>query len=176
MENKNSHIDKLKNNFSTPENYFNEFEDRLISLSKLEGIEKKNNFNIPEGYFEKLNVTSPTQEEQKVIPFTQTKTYRLIRYSVAIAAIFILAFFIYNPTNENVENTPKIAITTEVLHEDLDNYTSSFEEDNLIAFLDFDEAIDEKDTYFFNKEIDVVTTSDDIDDYLSSDYEFDVDF
>lgn len=176
MENKKEHIDQLKNNFSTPENYFNEFEDRLISISKIEGIGKKNNFNVPEGYFEKLNVTPSTQENRKVIPFTQTKTYRLIRMGIAIAAIFILAFFIYNPTKEKTENTKAIAISTDVLQEDLNNYTSSFDDENLIAALSFDEAIEEKDNYFFNKEIDVVTTSDDIDEYLSSDYEFDVNF
>ncbi|MFK5982531.1 MAG: hypothetical protein QM499_06430 [Flavobacteriaceae bacterium] len=90
---------KHKNNgLGLPENYFENFEERLFSKISEDIIPKKTGFSIPEDYFNTLesnviNQINTADKEVKVISIISKKT---ILYAASIAAITILAFSIFS--------------------------------------------------------------------------------
>ena len=92
--------EKYNNSFTTPENYFQEFEDRLFS--KLDGtsIPMETGFEVPDTYFESVEdqLFQGISEERpsKVIPLFGKK---LIGYAAAIAACTIIAFGIFTKSD-----------------------------------------------------------------------------
>lgn len=187
MENNNKHINDLKSTFKVPKNYFDDLEDKILSQIKLESLEKKNNFKTPSGYFNKsIDQLLPKKENvSKVIPFNRTKSFKTIRTLIAVAAILVLAVLLYPPkqTRTETDNTSVLAEIESIdFFNNLDAYTNSavFEEEeeyNLIAALNFDESPEEKDFYYFNEDITInETSSDEIDEYMDSDFELDFNF
>ena len=87
----------LKPGFKVPNDYFENFEERLMHSIKSEGNEDEliktykgnSGFNIPEGYFESLDtriMEKIQSEEVKVIPLFSVKK---LFYAAAVAAVFI---------------------------------------------------------------------------------------
>jgi len=97
---------KHKNNgLELPENYFENFEERLFSKISEDIIPKKTGFSIPEDYFNTLesnviNQIRIADKEVKVISIISKKT---ILYAASIAAVAILVFSIFS-------NKPTITI------------------------------------------------------------------
>lgn len=88
-----------KNNFKTPEGYFESFHDRLMDRIQEEEAEassiipKSDGFSVPEGYFDAFTEKVVSQIDQKEVKVVQLKSYRKFYYSAAaIAAVFLLIF------------------------------------------------------------------------------------
>ncbi|UPS91490.1 MULTISPECIES: hypothetical protein [unclassified Bizionia] len=91
MKNSKLHTIK-KTGFKTPDNYFKNFEETLLSEIALKEQSKASGFKVPENYFEtfqvpKLDIVSEEKTETKVIPLFSKKTWL---YAASIAAIAIL--------------------------------------------------------------------------------------
>ena len=89
-----------KNNFNTPEGYFESFNERLMDRIQQETvgetgsiIPKTDGVGVPEGYFDTVVpkiLSRTTQEKGKVI---QLKPYQKVYYgAAAVAAVFLLIF------------------------------------------------------------------------------------
>lgn len=90
-----------KEGFDLPNDYFEEFENRLFNRINIEMLPKDSGFKAPEGYFNELDkriidqVKKPINKT-KVISILSRKT---ILYAASIAAIAVLIFSI--ATNRN---------------------------------------------------------------------------
>lgn len=91
----------IKSGFKTPENYFNSFEEQLLSELKLKEQVSNSGFNEPKDYFNnfKVDLSEVKPSEPKVIPLFNNKT---MLYVASIAAAFILLLTI--PSNNNELN------------------------------------------------------------------------
>jgi len=160
-------IEKV-NNLKAPKGYFSGLADSIH-----ERIDKE----IPDGYFENLAnsvMDKIEKEETKVIPLQRTKITRIISIAASVAAIFVIGFLL----NQN-DNTIAVSdsylenLTTIELNEAMD----SNEIDELICYMDFEEDFSEESQIENSiNDIDLDFTSDEIDEYLSSDYYLDVEF
>lgn len=89
-----------KDNFKTPEGYFDSFHDRLMDkINEQEMgteesiIPKSDGFTVPKDYFEQLPEKVISKIDQKQPKVIQLKSYKKIYYgAAAIAAIFLLVF------------------------------------------------------------------------------------
>ena len=116
------------------------------------------------------------KEETKVIPMQKRNIARIISVAASIAAIFIIGFLL---NQNNIVDT--------IASDDnyLENLTNSElgeamdynEMEELICYVDFEEDFNEA-LQIENSinDIDLDFTSDEIDEYLSSDYYLDVEF
>ncbi len=107
---------KVNGGFIVPDNYFEELEIRLQSISdepRLELEAAKGGFVTPESYFEDLEgrILKKVPEQAKVIPMYQRGIYRI---SLAIAASLLLVslLFLFD-TKKQAGSTAKIAEPTE---------------------------------------------------------------
>lgn len=91
----------IKSGFKTPDNYFNTFEEQLLSELKLKEHVSKSGFNEPNGYLDnfKVELSKVQTSKPKVISLLNKKT---ILYAASIAAIFVLLLTI--PSNEKEVN------------------------------------------------------------------------
>ncbi len=108
------------NSFKTPDGYFDNLTDKLMSQISIEKTVAKNEgFKVPDGYFDTLNnsIQQKLQEEEpKVI---ELKSYKKYYYSVAsIAAVAILFIAITFKTN----NTNSTLSFDDIASADIENY------------------------------------------------------
>ncbi|MGY0392771.1 hypothetical protein ACW5R3_09480 [Bizionia sp. KMM 8389] len=80
--------------FKTPDNYFQNFEDNLLSEIAIQEQCDSAGFKVPDNYFENFNVSTKNLTPQensssKVIPLFAKKSWL---YAASIAAIAILVF------------------------------------------------------------------------------------
>ncbi|MBG44845.1 MAG: hypothetical protein CL530_12850 [Aequorivita sp.] len=140
-------MEKNKNipNFKTPENYFEDFEERLFSKIAEENFPKSTGFKIPKQYFENLDVrilkeVSLSEKPKKVIPLFPRKYFG---YAAAIAASLVIGFTLFNTKGEisNLDSLQLAAIDTYIeegnLNLDLYDVTSYIENED-IANIDLD--------------------------------------
>ena len=109
--------------FRVPENYFNDFEDTLLSELKLKETVGKSGFKVPTDYFESLDESVFNAVTEK----KQTKVINLFSwkkavYTTAIAASLILMFTVfYNKKDSLTLDTIETAsIENYILNEDID--------------------------------------------------------
>ena len=158
------------NNLKAPKGYFSNLSDRVKVRIENE---------VPDGYFEYLAdkvIDKIDKEETKVIRIQKRNITRIISVAASIAAIFIIGFLL---NQNNIEET--IASSDNYL----ENLTASElgeamdynEMEELICYVDFEEGFNEE-LYIKNtiNDIDLDFTSDEIDEYLSSNYYLDVEF
>ena len=173
-----------RNNFSIPDGYFDQLSDKLSqeSSNKL-NIDKKNNFTIPEGYFENLagrieeKINQDNTEKDKVISINRTRIIRFISVAASVAAILVLVFIFNKNTPTIDENLAQTEVNfEEITVEQFDEAIYSSTANELVDYIEYDDIqtdiLEEND---FN-EVDLDITSSEIDDYLSSDYYFDVEY
>ena len=91
-----------KEAFQTPQNYFEEFEQRLNAELKFQQVfpTKRDGFTVPEGYFEDLEqrLLTSTVSPSKVVHFN----FKAFTAAVAtIAAVLALLFYTVDPVNYN---------------------------------------------------------------------------
>lgn len=88
---------KNKIDFSTPENYFSDFDKRLerkIEIS--ESIPKAAGFKVPQGYFDALS-PQVWNNVNKSEPSPKSGKLRVLYVASSIAAILILGFILVKP-------------------------------------------------------------------------------
>jgi hypothetical protein len=116
------------------------------------------------------------KEETKVIPIQKRNIARIISIAASIAAIFIIGFLLnQNNIEETITSSDNYLenLTASELEEAMD-YN---EMEELICYVDFEENFnDELPIEYSINDIDLDFTSDEIDQYLSSDYYLDVEF
>jgi cell division protein FtsL len=93
---------KHKEGFDIPNDYFEEFENRLFNKINIEFLPKDSGFKVPEGYFNEVDEKIIHQVKKpinkiKVISIVSRKT---ILYAATIAAVAVLIFSIVNNQNE----------------------------------------------------------------------------
>lgn len=175
-----------KNNFSTPENYFDRFSEKIENklldkkVSSLNEIVKQNNFAHPEGYFEQLSekIEQKITElpEAKVIAIKKNNIVRIISIAASVAAIFILFLLVNENSTLEKKEIAQVELSLENLTvEDLEEALFYSESSEIIENVEFDE-IENVDYQNEINEVDLEITSSEIDEYLSSDYYFDVEY
>ena len=99
-----------KSGFKVPENYFEDFESKVLDSFCLEPdmvntIEKDSGFKVPSDYFETLDSKiyariENSESKGRVIPLHKKRKFY---YYAAVAAIFIglVTTQLFNPVNEN---------------------------------------------------------------------------
>ena len=156
----NSNSKHIKTGFKTPDNYFDSFDEKLLSkLAAKTGIQvdNKTGFKVPEGYFdsfEKELLSKTDKPIPKVISlFSISKFY----YVASVAAILVFSLFIIKPTYsgpitfddleyasiEEYINTENLDITAVELADlygvhttDLDNISFlNIEDENILNYL-----------------------------------------
>jgi len=129
---------KHSNGFKSPEDYFENFEDRLFSKLSEDKLPKESGFKVPEGYFDQLEETIvskaiDSEKKTKVIPLISRKT---LYYATAIAACAIIVFSVIT-NNDVIQNIDTINISS------IENY---IEEGNLnIDYTDLASLLEEED-------------------------------
>lgn len=93
-----------KTGFQVPEGYFDALENSLSQHVQLEKpMPEKHGFQVPDNYFTALETrvteNTKTQKRPKV---TALHPKTILRYSAGIAAMFVLAFLLFN-TNTKTE-------------------------------------------------------------------------
>ncbi|GLB52293.1 hypothetical protein NBRC110019_13320 [Neptunitalea chrysea] len=106
MENKNSHI--KKEGFKIPENYFENFEERLmhtIANEKVPDFPKETGFKIPDTYFEDVEIDILAKiSSENVKPIRKISWVKRFNYIAgSVAAIIIVALGINSIFNGNNE-------------------------------------------------------------------------
>ena len=152
--------DKLHNikktGFKTPEDYFNNFEDKLMDkLNSSNALSQINNpgFEVPNNYFENVENDIFNKVKEDDTPVIQLSSRRQLYYVAGIAAsiILMLAIFINKPFEEELSvemveiyledrdlssyELAELLADSELLEDDFVITETSFEEDNLESYL-----------------------------------------
>ncbi|MGZ0017789.1 hypothetical protein [Yeosuana sp. AK3] len=111
-----------KTGFKVPKDYFENFEDLLLSELKLKEASTNHGFKVPENYFENLEtqiLNTVHKKQPKVIHFI---AWRKIAYAAAAAAILLMMFNVIftNNKNLNIENIETASIENYILTEGLE--------------------------------------------------------
>lgn len=134
--------DIKKTGFSTPENFFNSFEDDLFSKISEENLPSKNGFSTPDGYFEELEnqifdkIALEEKPEAKVISL-KSRILKTIPYAAAASVLLFIGLNYFSSINNSV--TFEDLSTTEIENW-LDTDISGTEIAEVISEIDFNEA------------------------------------
>ncbi len=112
---------KEKKTYKLSENYFEDFQDRLLTQIELEtllGTEIKSGFTVPEGYFEVLSqelLKIPSQKEikPKVLPLN-IKNWFWPGVSMAATVLILFTMYLGNTEKENTLEIEDIATYLEI--------------------------------------------------------------
>ena len=160
---------KKVNNLKAPKGYFSNLADT---------VKVRIDNEVPNGYFENLadNVIDKIEkEETKIIPIQKRNIARIISVAASIAAIFIIGFLL---NQNNIEEEASSGNYLDNLtSSELDEAMDYNEMEELICYVDFEENFNEE-LQIDNRinDIDLDFTSDEIDEYLGSDYYLDIEF
>jgi len=159
VKDKKLHINK-NSGFTTPQDYFDTFEDRLFEKLQAETvIPKETGFTIPDSYFDGLedslaNELFPSEEnETKVVPLYAKKKYlKYIGYAAAACVLFLgaITFFSDSTTIISMDDVVNSEINT-FIDDDLiamNNYElmTAFEEENIDISSIFEVNLNETET------------------------------
>jgi len=117
--------EKYNHGFKAPDDYFEDFEERLFSRLNEAELPKKHGFDVPDGYFEDLEerILQNVAKEQtvKVIPLFKRKT---LIYAASVAACAILVLSVYTGSSGGVESLRMAEIEEYIIGDsmDLDSY------------------------------------------------------
>jgi len=135
---------KKHTGFGTPDDYFDQFEDRLFTKMSEGHIPKKTGFKTPEGYFDELDERLLQEIEQskdntKVIPLF---TRRTLLYAASIAACAIVIFSLMN-NSETITHIDDIDISSietfideGMLGYDINDVTALLDEEDIFNSID----------------------------------------
>ena len=130
--------DNKTNGFNTPQNYFEDFEERLFLKISEDIIPKESGFKIPDNYFENVedvivNKVNENTPQPKIISLFTKKT---ILYAVSIAACAAIVFSIFNVDDGMNEIIP---IQVSEIEEYIDEGNISFDTYDLTSMLSEEE-------------------------------------
>jgi hypothetical protein len=135
---------KKHTGFGTPDDYFDQFEDRLFTKMSEGHIPKETGFKTPEGYFDELDVRLLKEIEQskdstKIIPLF---TRRTLLYAASIAACAIIIFSLMN-NSETITHIDDIEISSietfideGMLGYDINDVTALLDEEDIFNSID----------------------------------------
>lgn len=128
-----------KQGFKTPDNYFEEFEDRLFDKMNKSSLPGHHGFKTPKNYFEGLedSILRRIQEEDKdagVVPLFGWKT---VTYAASIAACAILIFTIFNNTPSSNKLLDKLEFAS--IEEYFEDSSTEINANDVIALLNNEE-------------------------------------
>ncbi len=133
---------KGTNKFNIPQDYFEDFEDRLFLKISEDKLPKTHGFKVPETYFtevdNKINKTikeSVVIKKPKVISLFTRKT---ILYAASIAACAVLFLSIFK-TDENILSMNDIQVSE--IESFIENGNISFDTFELTSMLDDDDEL-----------------------------------
>ncbi len=132
-----------KSGFKTPENYFNDLEDHLLSNIKLSEKIEASGFKIPENYLETIedNILKKTHNtSSKVIVFKRNYLYAIS--SIAAAVLLLISLNLSKSSTTTIDLVDNEAIENYILEE--------FETDELASLFDDNELLE---TDFINFEL-----------------------
>ena len=161
---------KKVNNLKAPKGYFSNLAD--IVKVRIDN-------EVPNGYFENLAdkvLAKIEEEETKVIPIQKRNITSIISVAASIAVIFTIGF-LFNENNRKEVVASNGDYLENLTSSELDEAMDYNEMDELICYVDFGEEFNEE-LHIENSinDIDLDFTSDEIDEYLSSDYYLDIEF
>lgn len=133
---KKNNLKNMETGFKVPKDYFENFEDRLLSEIKLREMSSHSGFKLPADYFEsfdnKVLDAVKTHNKTKVISLL---SIRKIAYTTAVAASLILIYTISFNKNErlNINNIETVSIENYILTEGLEtsDIASLFSDEDL---------------------------------------------
>ncbi len=190
QENENTSFGTNKQNiYKVPDNYFNELNVNLEAKIAeeevlIQDLKKKNIYKTPDQYFEKLpeiidSKLNLVSKDPKIIAFKNFNVVTLLKMAASIALILSLGYTGYYIVNSNQNNTAELTNNSYYNFSISEYETGLFDEteDELIVSLDFNNSISEKELLFdyFTLE-DPELTLDEIDEYLDSDIELNIEF
>ena len=156
MKKNNLHIKKT--GFTTPNNYFENFEDRLFEKLAEENIPKTTGFQVPETYFDGLEDSLSATlfdrtEDVKVISIQRKKNFtKYIRYAAAACVAIFAGILLYMnfSTPVTMDNIVNSEINTFIENDliALNNYeiVDVYEEENIDISTIFEVELDESET------------------------------
>ncbi len=121
--NKNSLNNITKTGFKVPENYFENFEDTLLSELKLKEASANSSFKVPENYFETVDDKILNAiKNQKKVKVINLYTWKKIAYTIPIAASIVIMFSVlFNKNNSvNINTIETASIENYILTEELE--------------------------------------------------------
>ncbi|MCF8274351.1 MAG: hypothetical protein K9I95_11020 [Flavobacteriaceae bacterium] len=119
---KNSLNNISKTGFKVPKNYFEAFEDTLLSELKLKETSANSGFKVPENYFETLdNKFLKAIEAEKEVKVISLFSWKKIVYATSIAASVLIMFSVLYNKNEplSVDSIETASIENYILTEEL---------------------------------------------------------
>lgn len=152
----NKHTPK---DFKLPENYFEQFEDRLYTELKFQKLfpNNKDGFLVPDGYFEQVETTI-LNTNRKQTPVIDLNYRKFAAAVISIAALFAVLFYAVRPTTDNA-SFEGLSLSN------LENYL--VEQDRIQDFFSAEElSTIEANSIFLDEE---AISDDDLLDYIDSD-------
>ncbi|MBV1924196.1 MAG: hypothetical protein KUG68_09230 [Flavobacteriaceae bacterium] len=134
--------DKNTEGFNTPQNYFDDFEERLFLKISEDKLPKNNGFKIPDNYFNEvedkifseLNQTE-TNNGNKIISLFSKKT---IYYAASIAACAIIVFSLFN-SDKSIDDIDEILVAE--IEQFIEDENISFDTYEITSMLIEDEEL-----------------------------------
>ena len=120
---KKRHLENIKETgFKVPQNYFEEFEDSLITELKLKETCADSGFKVPTDYFKTVeNDILKTVKETKKPKVIKLRTWQKLSYATAVAASLIIMFSIlFNNSTVDINKIETASIETYILNEEFD--------------------------------------------------------
>jgi cell division protein FtsL len=120
---KKQHLENIKETgFKVPQNYFEEFEDSLISEIKLKETCVDSGFIVPTDYFNTVeNDILNKVNESKKPKVIKLITWQKLSYATAVAASLLIMFsIIFNNSTVDINKIETASIETYILNEEFD--------------------------------------------------------
>jgi len=135
---KKRHLENIKETgFKVPSNYFEEFEDSLITEFKMKETCADSGFKIPTDYFNTVeNDILNSVKETKKPKVIKLITWQKLSYATAVAASLIIMFNVFfNNGSVDINKIETASIENYILNEefDTDDMTSLFKDVDLSA-------------------------------------------
>ncbi|MGB1210713.1 MAG: hypothetical protein ACPG41_04770 [Lacinutrix venerupis] len=143
---KNENLNNVKKTgFKVPQNYFEEFENSILTEAKLKNLVSDSGFKAPEGYLDNFSV--PIEKETKVISIFSKKNMLLVS-SIAAAIVLFFSLNVFDNSPLSFDDLDTTTVDNYILNEtEIGDLTSLFQDNELSEnqFIDYslsDEALD----------------------------------
>lgn len=143
---KNENLNNVKKTgFKVPQNYFEEFENSILTEAKLKNLVIDSGFKAPEGYLDNFSV--PIEKETKVISIFSKKNMLLVS-SIAAAIVLFFSLNVFDNSPLSFDDLDTTTVDNYILNEtEIGDLTSLFQDNELSEnqFIDYslsDEALD----------------------------------
>ncbi len=144
---------KYKHGFTTPNNYFESFEEHLSAKLSSDSLPEKTGFKVPDDYFEQLeeSIIQRVEALDEKPKARSLFTARYFTYAASIAASVVLIVSIMNSNSSPVGSIDDIEITS--ISEYIDDGNIDIDTYDVVALLQEDEIVTmDTENQFFSEE------------------------